>query len=208
MRVLQASKSLAGSAILAAIETDVAVCFDSVLTTEWLPGKSVGDLLYHGRVHGLTPAAFHERCDGKGATLTLIRADTGSTFFKKRCVFGGYTGAPWGSVDERAACPDAFLFSVVGPHCTMARFPLRPGKEGDAVYHNPGLGPCFGHSDLVVSGGGKATDPFDGTSHCRRFGDPAWGVYTDAVGTGPRTFTGAIKDGLFKPVDIEVYAIV
>ena len=77
--------ALAGSVILGAIDPAIAARFGTVLTTDWLSGRIVGDRLYRGSVDGMTPAAFHEQCDEKGATLTLIRADEGG----RVCVSAG-----------------------------------------------------------------------------------------------------------------------
>ena len=209
------AERLADSVVLAAIaDASVIARFGTVLTTEWLPGKAVGDCLYRGSVHGMTPGAFHARCDGKGPTLMLTRADKGG----RVCVFGGYTSASWRSRvdedgsprDEWVPCGDAFLFSVVGPHCSVVQFPLKPGMERKAMASSADWGPRFGVSDLVLkSSGGKATDPFDWTSNCEYFGHREQGVYTDTVGMGPRTFTGTTDEyGRFTPTDVEVYAVV
>ena len=202
----QAAEALAGSVILAAIDPSIAVCLCRALTSEWLPGQAVGDCLYRGSVDGMTPAAFHGACDGKGATLTLIRADEGG----RVCVFGGYTSTPWDSRGTPVSCGDAFLFCVTGPHCTLARFPLAPAKASRAILCCPTWGPNFGVNDLgVTSWCGTETGPFDGASNCACFGDPDRGVYTDSVGAGPRTFTGTEdEEGSFTPVEIEVYAVV
>ena len=200
--------ALAGSVTLCATDPTIAARFGTVLTTDWLAGRTVRDLLYRGSVDGMTAAAFHERCDGKGATLTLIRADEGG----RVCVFGGYTSVSWRSPEdggEWVSCSDAFLFSVTGPHCTVVRFPIKAGKEKEAMYCDSGYGPCFGGDLAVRSRSVKATAPFGGTSRCVCFGDPEYGEYSDTVGLGPATFTGTTdKEGRFTPVDVEVYAVV
>ena len=199
--------TLAGSVTLGAIDPAIAARFGIVLTTDWLAGRRVGDRLYRGSVHGMRAAAFHKRCNGTGATLTLIRADEGG----RVCVFGGYTSVPWTSPagEEWVTCSDAFLFSVTGPHCNVVRFPIKAGKEGKAMYCHSGAGPCFGNDLEVRSSSWEATAPFDGGSHCVCFGDPEYGEYSDTVGLGPATFTGTTdKEGRFIPVDVEVYAVV
>ena len=40
-------------------------------------------LLYRGSTHGFTNRAFHDKCDGKGSTLCVIRSN-------HQQVFGGY----------------------------------------------------------------------------------------------------------------------
>ena len=195
------------STTLAVVAADIRARFITTLSTEWLPEKRIGDRLYCGSVDGMTAAAFHERCDGKGPTLTLIRADEGG----RACVFGGYTSVSWvtpAGVGMYVPCEDAFLFSVAGPHCSVTRFPVRRGFEGWAMFCASGLGPSFATDLEVRSGNGGPTAPFDGTSNCEFFGHPKSGVYADTVGMGPATFTGTtVREARFIPVDMEVYAV-
>ena len=48
---------------------------------------------------------FHELCDGKGKTVTLITTSTGN-------ICGGFTSVSWASVDSGASDKEAFLFSL------------------------------------------------------------------------------------------------
>ena len=204
------------SVILNAIDATIAARFCNVLTTKWLrktrwlfktTTRSVCGLLFRGSSHGMTPRAFHQRCDQQGPTLTLIRADEGG----RVCVFGGYTSEPWHSWGEFVQCADAFLFSVVGPYCSVVRFPVKKGWPGEewAMHCNSAYGPCFGYDLAVMSSSGEATAPFGDASYCVSFGHPSLGAYQDTVGMGPRTFTGTTDPhGCFTPLDIEVYAVV
>lgn len=65
-------------------------------------------LLYRASLHGNTAADFHANCDGKGATITLIKTAQG-------CIFGGYKDIPWGAspVSSKRTRDDSFLFSLV-----------------------------------------------------------------------------------------------
>ena len=69
----------ADSCVMGVVPIDIRARFNTVLVKEWLRWKRVGECLYRGSRDGMTPLAFHEACDGKGATLTLIRADVGHT---------------------------------------------------------------------------------------------------------------------------------
>ena len=208
MRVVSSLPSqtiLGDSVVLASIDATIASRFCSVLTSEWLPGKTMGACLYRGSVDGMTAAVFHGRCDGRGPTLTLIRADECGQV----CVFGGFTSTSWTSVAMYLRCADAFLFSVAGPHCTVTQFPIKEDKSVRALECNAAWGPRFGTGpDIVLKSFRlRAIDAFDRTSHCGGFGSQWLGGYTDTVGVGKRTFTGT-GDGCFTPVDIEVYAVV
>ena len=47
------------------------------------------DLLWKGSRDGFTASAFHSKCNGKGATLTVIMSE-------HQKLFGGYTSESWG----------------------------------------------------------------------------------------------------------------
>ena len=47
-------------------------------------------LCYNATSHGWGPKTFHDRCDGKKNTVTIVQKD--------QYVFGGYTDIPWGKI--------------------------------------------------------------------------------------------------------------
>ena len=47
-------------------------------------------LCYNATSHGWGARTFHERCDGKHNTVTIVQKD--------QYVFGGYTDIPWGKI--------------------------------------------------------------------------------------------------------------
>ena len=47
-------------------------------------------LCYNATSHGWKAKTFHDRCDGKRNTVTIIQ--------KGQYVFGGYTDIPWGKI--------------------------------------------------------------------------------------------------------------
>ena len=199
---------MADSSVMGVVPADIRARFNTVLTMEWLPGKSVGGCLYRGSRDGMTARAFHAACDGKGATLTLIRADVDGAQY----VFGGYTSTPWdpNSEDhdedsEWLTCPDTFLFSVTSPHPggSVTRFPLKPGYEGKAIRCYDGYGPAFGEATLVVRGHNATGHAvFNGTSYCSQ--GSSYASFQDILRKGNHTFTGAYR---FTPVEIEVYRV-
>ena len=204
------------STVLSVVAPDIRARFITAIGTEWLSGRRrVGECLYRGSRDGMTPAAFHEHCNEKGGTLTLIRADVGEAKY----VFGGYTSKSWTTIkwvpglgfgSQSVACADAFLFSVVGPYCAVERFGLRAGEGAHAMYCDseglPRLGPCFGRlatggSDLSVTRIGSLLGTFTEheTSQCN-----LGCSFVDGLGKGEKTFTGNRK---FMPVEIEVYSV-
>ena len=62
-------------------------------------------LIYRGTRDTFKAARFHELCDNKGATVSIIKSKDGK-------VFGGFTASPWTSVRGYKKDERAFLFSL------------------------------------------------------------------------------------------------
>ena len=113
-----------------------------------------------------------------------MRSATGHTF-------GGYASAPWHSTDRWINAAGCFLFLVENPHgdaptcfeCTEDRRTMFGGSS---------YGPYFGAgADLYISSDGRSSATVFPSS------------YTDTLGRGNATFTGAYK---FTLEDYEVWA--
>jgi hypothetical protein len=141
---------------------------------EWL--ESVGKtetprLLYRASCDGWTASDFYRMCDGKGATVTVVKSSDGY-------IFEGYTDVAWGygdvdgdvdgnadleedsdgNVEEFKPSAESFFFSLkdqagIGP----VKMPIKSGKTGRAVYYNSIVGPAFGDGfDLFIASNAKA----------------------------------------------------
>uniref|UniRef100_A0A8C6SMU1 Si:ch211-197g15.10 n=1 Tax=Neogobius melanostomus TaxID=47308 RepID=A0A8C6SMU1_9GOBI len=64
-------------------------------------------LLFKASIHGFTGAAFHQRCDTRGPTVSVGYNRSGN-------VFGGYTSAPFCQSGQYVNDPKAFLFTFTG----------------------------------------------------------------------------------------------
>lgn len=64
------------------------------------------DLIYRASEHGYSAEDFHNRCDNRGATLTIMKSKG------KGNIFGGYTSVSWKKTDEPVQDNSAFVFSV------------------------------------------------------------------------------------------------
>ena len=63
-------------------------------------------LLYSGSTHGWKPSKFHELCNEKGPTITLMKS-------KAARVFGGFTMQNWDSETcDYKADEKAFIYSI------------------------------------------------------------------------------------------------
>ena len=111
----------------------------------WLPNKSF-ELLYRATEHGFGANHFHERCNNRGATVTIVRDSVGN-------LFGGYTSVPWRSCNSYSNDPNAFLFSLVNPSNTgPVRVPRSGNGNGNDVYDHANNGPTFGgNHDLCIA---------------------------------------------------------
>jgi hypothetical protein len=200
--------------VLARVE-DAAVRRDFIakLTTEWLPKpfvfglrKQVGELLYRGSRDGMTAAAFHDKCDGKGPTLVLV---AGQSKGKPVCVFGGYAGKSWERGPESGAAKaiyarDSFLFTVLNPFGDgIVKMAVNERSEsvGEAMLCHAGRGPWFDCGFVVGSSSESPTAVFDERSYC---GLRSEGTFGDPLGRGYKTFTGATY---FRPFEIEVWSV-
>ena len=114
---------------------------------EITPGAyaDAANLLYKASRDGWTPAAFHQRCDNKGATYTRAIINDGK-------VLGAYTSLSWSSsVQNYAADPTAFLYDGT------KKFTPNNSAWGPnppySTYMNSSYMPTFGGGhDFYISG--------------------------------------------------------
>ncbi|KAK3596054.1 hypothetical protein CHS0354_032582 [Potamilus streckersoni] len=81
---------------------------DKEQLSEWIgQGPKQFTLLYCMNSHGCDPQVFHEKCDNRGATVTIIYSTSNH-------VFGGYTSISWQNSAEVRYAYDksAFLFHL------------------------------------------------------------------------------------------------
>ena len=99
-------------------------------------------LLFKSSVDGDSSKKFHEKCDFMGATITIVRTESGRRF-------GGYTSISWdkskGNYDTNGI---NFLFSL------DTRKLYKNTSGSNHTYHNESYGPTFGGGhDLYISSG-------------------------------------------------------
>jgi hypothetical protein len=144
---------------------------------------------------------FHDRCDDKGATLTLLHVkDTNR-------VCGGFTAYhTWGPRPDGDAGAEkdekAFLFSV------DIQTIYKVLKETSAIKTGARSGPSWGAGNLHVQ-----YEPLNGNGHCKCAAEPfSLGFYNTAPlpdGTSPLTGTKIDGDGYttFTLNEIEVFSV-
>ena len=96
-------------------------------------------LIYRGTRDGDNAYNFHQKCDGKAPTLTLIRA-------LKNQIFGGYTEAAWDSLSRHSKSDEnAFIFSITN------NIKLKTKNKDESIECNSDYGPVFGFGgDLTI----------------------------------------------------------
>ena len=155
---------------------------------EWSGAKNL-ELLYRGSRDGMYSKNFHEKCDDKGATITLFRNDKGN-------IFGGYLPISWkntGGYQNENRC---FIFTLTNI------YNIQPTKfvsknNGSEVFFGIGYGPCFydtwNENDLK-----NQSNAYFG-SH-----------YQDSTGKGNSMFTGNTNNNERKIFmdEIEVFKII
>jgi hypothetical protein len=84
---------------------DSKIDFDEELIKSWLNNKNFkAELLYRKTRDGSTPKDFHNKCDNKGITLSIIETTKGYKF-------GGYTELSWNQLSGNPYDKSAFIFS-------------------------------------------------------------------------------------------------
>ena len=155
---------------------------------EWSGAKNL-ELLYRGSRDGMYSKNFHEKCDDKGATITLFRNDKGN-------IFGGYLPISWknnGGYQNENRC---FIFTLTNIYNIQ---PTKFGSKnsGEEVYFDNGNGPCFydtwNYDDLK-----NRSEAY--------FGDR----YQDITGKGNSIFTGNTNNNERKISmdEVEVFKII
>ena len=106
-------------------------------------------LLFKARENNYSVNKFHNYCDNKGATLTIIKSGVGN-------VFGGYTSKSWTSNGTYVKDEDAFLFLIksinepLQAECPII-FKILKEETYRSILCNQSVGPTFA-SDLILSG--------------------------------------------------------
>ena len=162
----------------------------------WLRESSCGklaklELLYRASRDGWQAQAFHSRCDGQGATVTVIKCTGGF-------VFGGYADTSWNSHGDWTRSPQAFLFSLHGPSGVGAvKLPLVQ-DHGHGIYCNDAYGPTFGGGHDIHVADNASGNNSSYTNLGRTYQLPS-GQSSETFFTGARNFQAA---------EVEVYQVV
>ena len=156
---------------------------------EWTRCKRM-ELIFRGTRDGMTNTVFHNKCDNKGESITLIKNEKGN-------IFGGYASISWTSNNSYYSAPESFLFTLSNIYNTEpTKFPSKNDQK--EVKHYSYEGPGFGDgTDLgvyvdILNKGGWSYFP---------------NTYQDVLGKGYSIFSGDSNNSYFKIKEIEVFKI-
>jgi len=111
---------------------------DAKLIKEWLGYEPKLVLLFKSSIHPKTVKEFHQRCDDKGPTITIVETTDG---FK----FGGFTSTTWKGEGRYGNDKTGFLFSL------DKKKKLEWSDMTYGIYSKPSYGPTFGGGhDLCI----------------------------------------------------------
>ncbi|KAL3875139.1 hypothetical protein ACJMK2_038067 [Sinanodonta woodiana] len=117
---------------------------EKVQLEQWIgDGAKTFELMYSINRDGCNPVTFHQLCNNKGPTVTVLYNKNGS-------VFGGYTSVPWKSCGIYQADYNAFLFRLrYNGQTKLTKFPIMASTN--AIYDVAGYGPCFGAGNDLLT---------------------------------------------------------
>nr|XP_034306901.1 interferon-induced protein 44 [Crassostrea gigas] len=116
--------------------TDILTEDDRAQFSSWIGQRSRFELLYKISRDGCSSKTFHQLCDGKGPTVTILY-NTDNT------AYGGYLSQSWVSSGTHIKDPESFLFTLSYNGVQNRRkFPVTNPKK--AAFGHVYFGPSFG----------------------------------------------------------------
>lgn len=93
-------------------------------------------LCYRKSVNGASPTTFHNLCDNRGPSLTVVQLVNGYTI-------GGYTDIAWTS-SCAGGCLRPYGHNFIFSLTSNKKYSQGGELRSWSVYHNINSGPCFG----------------------------------------------------------------
>jgi hypothetical protein len=136
------------------------------LISKWIDRLDITDksknlyefkLIHRGSRDGFTPEKFHEICDNKSRTVTVIKVKGSDE------ILGGYNPIKWESRSairkgEYSKTKDSFIFSFNSKKDIKNHILSRVVNEEYAIDNFLSYGPSFGHYDLRLRGNVSSFD--------------------------------------------------
>ncbi|RIA99666.1 hypothetical protein C1645_746855 [Glomus cerebriforme] len=149
------------------IDSTIITHQQAALIACWIDRKNVSDftpltsipyifrLLFRGSRDGFSAKTFHDKCDGRGATIVVVRVS------ETKELIGGYNPIGWSSPRdvEWRGTRDSFIFSLPNTHgdasnnITTSKSKISRIKKdcvNEAIQLQDKLGPSFGFYELKI----------------------------------------------------------
>jgi hypothetical protein len=134
------------------IDSRIIIFKHAELISKWIEKLEISDqminsydfkLIFRGSRDGFSYHKFHEICDNKPHTISIIKVKDSNE------ILGGYNPIIWKSDDSYGATKDSFIFSFKNNENIEDYILSRVKNEKSAIYNNPDYGPTFAY-DLVL----------------------------------------------------------
>jgi hypothetical protein len=144
------------------IDSKIITIQHAELISKWIDRLEITDelknsyefkLILRGSRDGFTPDKFHEICDYKSHTITIIKVKNSNE------ILGGYNPTMWESrkydpsSNEYSKTKDSFIFSFNSKKDIKNHILSRVVNEEYAIDNFHSYGPSFGQRDLKIRGG-------------------------------------------------------
>jgi hypothetical protein len=169
------------------IDSNIIQSYADILSTF---GDQIFGLLYRGSRDGFDSSTFHDRCDGKPHTVTIVETTLGF-------IFGGYTPTVWDrtSGSKSDSSLQSFIFTLKNAqNMDPKKFSLKSASNQCAIWSGSGYGPIFGGGhDFQISSNSNAT-----TSNYSNFGH----TYNNDTGCDGKTFLAGAYNFTVKELEV------
>ncbi|CAG8555353.1 13748_t:CDS:2 [Dentiscutata heterogama] len=158
---------------------------EAALIANWIDpmeGKSVNGRIQFGNIkfHLLHRASqssfsfecFHNKCDGNGPVIVLLKISSRSYVENNKEIIGGYNPVGWNSLDNYIETDHSFIFSfnvLFNKTMTPKISRVQQRCRKFAIYDGVKFGPSFGKGDLEFS---CEETPDEGFCRQNCYGDP------------------------------------
>jgi hypothetical protein len=136
------------------IDSKIITIQHAELISKWIDRLEITDriknlyefkLILRGSRDGFSSSKFHEMCDNKSHTVTIIKVKDSDE------ILGGYNPIVWKSDSSSGTTKDSFIFSFKNKKNIDNYILSRVESEQEAIFNGPFHGPSFG-GDLVLFG--------------------------------------------------------
>ncbi|RGB24362.1 hypothetical protein C1646_773207 [Rhizophagus diaphanus] len=137
------------------INSNIITFQHSELISKWIDKLDITDkstssyefkLILRGSRDGFESDIFHEICDNRSCTITIIKVKGNNQ------ILGGYNPIKWKSGRGYGATKDSFIFSFEDGDDINKHILSRVTNENYAIFNDHTYGPSFGSSDLILRG--------------------------------------------------------